>query len=164
MNPTAALADIVLPKTTTLEEEEVSLNGHAPCVTWTAAVAARQGECTRWEIAWDLVRMAARSAHRREVHAVAHAARVQRIPVRDTDLDPRRWPHAATRFEHRLGDFAAQGVRRQAAGAPATLQTGLREKTTTTRALSRPGALGRPIRWSLHPDTARELGIAEGDW
>ena len=44
MNPTAALADIVLPKTTTLEEEDISINGHGPCVTWTATLAARVGE------------------------------------------------------------------------------------------------------------------------
>jgi len=64
MNPTAALADIVLPKTTTLEEEDVSINGHGPCVTWTAAVSDRVGEVRPdVEIAHELVRrMAARGA------------------------------------------------------------------------------------------------------
>ncbi len=33
MNPTAALADLVLPKTTGLEDEEVSLEANAPCLS-----------------------------------------------------------------------------------------------------------------------------------
>nr|WP_156175288.1 molybdopterin-dependent oxidoreductase [Bradyrhizobium sp. LTSP849] len=44
MTPTAAWADIILPKTTTLEEEEVSLHQGGPCVTYTAAASVRQGE------------------------------------------------------------------------------------------------------------------------
>lgn len=44
MTPTAALADLVLPKTTTLEEEEVSVHAAGPCVTFTAAASARRGE------------------------------------------------------------------------------------------------------------------------
>jgi thiosulfate reductase / polysulfide reductase chain A len=64
MNPTAAVADLVLPKTTTLEEEEVSLNASAPCVNFTAAVAARQGEARpEIEIAAELLdRLEARRA------------------------------------------------------------------------------------------------------
>jgi thiosulfate reductase / polysulfide reductase chain A len=44
MTPTAAVADLVLPKTTTLEEEEVSLNAGGPAVTYTAPAIAPQGE------------------------------------------------------------------------------------------------------------------------
>ena len=44
MTPTAAVADIVLPKTTTLEEEEVALNPGGPAVTYTAAAIAPEGE------------------------------------------------------------------------------------------------------------------------
>ncbi|MEA2774191.1 MAG: hypothetical protein QOD93_7153 [Acetobacteraceae bacterium] len=44
MTPTAAVADIVLPKTTTLEEEEVSLNQAGPAVTYTAPAVVPQGE------------------------------------------------------------------------------------------------------------------------
>lgn len=44
MNPTAELADLVLPKTTTLEEEEVSLNPGGPCLTFTRAAVAPRGE------------------------------------------------------------------------------------------------------------------------
>ena len=43
MTPTAELADIVLPKTTGLEEEEVSLDPGAPCVSFTRAVLAPRG-------------------------------------------------------------------------------------------------------------------------
>ncbi|MCO6419007.1 molybdopterin-dependent oxidoreductase [Siccirubricoccus sp. KC 17139] len=41
MTPTAAVADIVLPKTTTLEEEEVTLDPSGPNIAYTAAVPAR---------------------------------------------------------------------------------------------------------------------------
>lgn len=44
MNPTAAYADIVLPKTTTLEEEEVQLVLSGPCVAYTRPVLAPRGE------------------------------------------------------------------------------------------------------------------------
>ena len=44
MTPTAAVADIVLPKTTTLEEEEVALNQAGPAITYTAPAIAPQGE------------------------------------------------------------------------------------------------------------------------
>jgi anaerobic selenocysteine-containing dehydrogenase len=44
MTPTAAVADIMLPKTTTLEEEDVALNQHGPGVTYTAEAVAPQGE------------------------------------------------------------------------------------------------------------------------
>ena len=44
MTPTAELADIVLPKTTTLEEEEVSFMPSGPTVLFTRAVVPPQGE------------------------------------------------------------------------------------------------------------------------
>lgn len=44
MTPTAAWADLILPKTTTLEEEEINLNQKAPCVTYTGATASRDGD------------------------------------------------------------------------------------------------------------------------
>ena len=44
MNPTAAWADIVLPKTTTLEEEQIHVHQGAPCVTYTRAAAERDGD------------------------------------------------------------------------------------------------------------------------
>ena len=44
MTPTAEFADIVLPKTTTLEEEEVSFMPSGPTVLFTRAVVPPQGE------------------------------------------------------------------------------------------------------------------------
>jgi anaerobic selenocysteine-containing dehydrogenase len=44
MTPTAEFADIVLPKTTTLEEEEVSFMPSGPTVLFTRALAPPQGE------------------------------------------------------------------------------------------------------------------------
>ena len=44
MTPTAQFADIVLPKTTTLEEEEVSFMPSGPTVLFTRAVVPPQGE------------------------------------------------------------------------------------------------------------------------
>ena len=64
MTPTAAWADFVLPKTTTLEEEEVALVQQGPCVSFTAAAAARNGDVRcDFEIARGLVdRLAAKGA------------------------------------------------------------------------------------------------------
>ena len=64
MTPTAALADIVLPKTTTLEEEEVSLQPAGPVVTYTNPVLPPRGEARcDLAIAVDLIaRLAARGA------------------------------------------------------------------------------------------------------
>ena len=44
LNPTAAFADIVLPKTTSLEEEEVFLQASGPCISYTRPVLPPRGE------------------------------------------------------------------------------------------------------------------------
>jgi thiosulfate reductase/polysulfide reductase chain A len=44
MTPTAAWADLILPKTTTLEEEQVHVHQGGPCVTYTRAAAGRDGD------------------------------------------------------------------------------------------------------------------------
>ncbi len=64
MTPTAEFADIVLPKTTTLEEEEVSFMPSGPAVLFTRAVVPPQGEARQEiEIVRPLVdRMAERQA------------------------------------------------------------------------------------------------------
>ncbi len=64
MTPTAALADIVLPKTTTLEEEEVSFMPAGPIVLYTRQTVPPQGEARcDLDIAVPLIdRMAARGA------------------------------------------------------------------------------------------------------
>src|SRR5712691_4455874 len=64
MTPTAEHADIVLPKTTTLEEEEVSFMPSGPTVLFTRAVVPPQGEARcELDIALPLLeRMAQRQA------------------------------------------------------------------------------------------------------
>src|SRR5262245_33306496 len=64
MTPTAEFADIVLPKTTTLEEEEVSFMPSGPTVLFTRAVVPPQGEArSELDIALPLLcRMAERGA------------------------------------------------------------------------------------------------------
>jgi len=81
MTPTAAWADLVLPKTTTLEEEEINLNQKAPCVTYTAATSRPDGDVkSDLDIAVDLIdRLAARGRRRSEIPPVAHARRIQRL-------------------------------------------------------------------------------------
>ena len=44
MTPTAAWADFILPKTTTIEEEQVHIHQGGPCVTYTCAGADRDGD------------------------------------------------------------------------------------------------------------------------
>lgn len=56
MTPTAAWADIVLPKTTTLEEEQIHVHQGGPCVTYTAAPSERDGDVrSDLEIALGLI-------------------------------------------------------------------------------------------------------------
>jgi len=64
MTPTAAMADIVLPKTTALEEEEVSFAPAGPAVLYTRNVVPPAGEARcDLDIAVDLLdRLAARGA------------------------------------------------------------------------------------------------------
>jgi anaerobic selenocysteine-containing dehydrogenase len=64
MTPTAAWADLVLPKTTTIEEEQVHIHQAAPCVTYTRAGATRDGDVkSDLEIALGLIeRLAPRGA------------------------------------------------------------------------------------------------------
>ena len=111
MNPTAALADIVLPKTTTLEEEDISINAHGPCVTWTAALAKRVGEARPdVEIAAGLLgRMVERGAADPKLMPWRTQREFNRFLVRDTglDLETIAMDGYAT-FEYAEGDFARQ--------------------------------------------------------
>jgi thiosulfate reductase/polysulfide reductase chain A len=114
MNPTAAVADIVLPKTTTLEEEDISINGQGPCVTWTAALASRVGEARPdIEIASGLLeRMAARGAAERKLMPWRTQREFNEFLVKDTALDLGKLAtdgYAA--FEYAQGDFASQAFK-----------------------------------------------------
>ncbi len=111
MNPTAAVADIVLPKTTTLEEEDVTINAHGPCVSWTAALSERMGEARPdVEIAAGLIeRMAARGAADPRLMPWRTQREFNAFLVGDTslDLDAIARDGFAT-FEYTQGDFASQ--------------------------------------------------------
>lgn len=111
MNPTAALADIVLPKTTTLEEEDISINAHGPCVTWTAALAKRVGEARPdVEIAAGLLgRMVERGAADPKLMPWRTQREFNGFLVKDTglDLETIAMDGYAT-FEYAEGDFARQ--------------------------------------------------------
>lgn len=201
MNPTAALADIVLPKTTTLEEEDVSLNAHGPCVSWTAAVAERVGEARPdVEIAAGLLeRMAARGAADPRLMPWRTQREFNAWLLKDTTLSIDELARSGyAEFAHVQGDFDSQvfktpsgkvelwSQRMADAGLdplpdwvptgassvrdpayPYTLQTGLREKTYH-HSRFREQAWARKVSpdplLKIHPDTARDLGVADGDW
>ena len=105
MNPTAALADFVLPKTTALEEEEVSFHASGACLTYTAPAAARVGEVRPdIEIAAGVDGQAARAGrpHGR-ADALARPGPAERLPARGMRDLPR--------------NPAPRRLRRRAAGA-----------------------------------------------
>ena len=114
MTPTAALADIVLPKTTTIEEEEVDIDQSAPCVTYTAPASARIGEVRcDMEIAAGLyARMRDRNALTAELLPWNDQQEFNRFLIGDSaiDLDVLKQDGFAT-FPYRQGDFAAQVFR-----------------------------------------------------
>ncbi len=89
MNPTAAFADLVLPKTTALEEEEVSLHPGGACMTYTAPASARVGEVRPdIEIAAGLRdRMRARGKLHAELLPWSTQAELNAFLMRDTGID-----------------------------------------------------------------------------
>lgn len=111
MTPTAAVADIVLPKTTTLEEEEVDIDQTAPCVTYTAPASARVGEVRcDMEIAAGLVaRMRERGALTAELLPWADQADFNRFLIGDSQIDPARLKRDGFfEFHSGTGNFAEQ--------------------------------------------------------
>lgn len=88
MTPTAEYADLLLPKTTTLEEDEVAWHGGGPCVTVTRRGMTPLGEArTDIEIAADLYqRLRARHLLDHELMPwTTHREFVEYI-IRDSDL------------------------------------------------------------------------------
>jgi anaerobic selenocysteine-containing dehydrogenase len=204
MTPTAEFADIVLPKTTTLEEEEVSFMPSGPTVLFTRALAAPQGEARcELDIARPLLeKMAARHAitkhlvpwptqrafntyllgdsririeelaqtgyHQVSAAPVTPAGRPFRTPtgkielysttLEELGLDP------LPGYEPPARERLPQSVR---AGHPLTLVTGDREKSYHhSRFRDQPWALkvSPDPRLTVHPDTARGMGLSDGDW
>jgi anaerobic selenocysteine-containing dehydrogenase len=111
MTPTAAVADLVLPKTTTLEEEEIDISQTGMSVTYTAPVSRRIGEVRcDMEIAVGLLdRMRARGAVTAELLPWKSHAEFNQFLLGDATIDQdalRREGFVAFPFE--TGNFAAQ--------------------------------------------------------
>jgi anaerobic selenocysteine-containing dehydrogenase len=201
MTPTAALADLVLPKTTALEEEEVSLHAGGPCIVYTAPASNRRGEARPdVEIAAGLLdRLRSRGAvaaglmpwrTQRELNEfLLGESGIDRVALaRDGfaafeyacgDLEQQTFKTPSGKIElyserlaalglDPLPDWVPTGAVAQADPAyPFTLQTGLRERTYhhsrfRDHAWARKSSPDPLLR--IHPDTARRLGIADGDW
>ena len=114
MTPTAAVADLVLPKTTTLEEEEVDVSQTGACVTYTAPASARIGEVRcDMEIASGLIaRMRDRGALTAELLPWRNQADFNRFMIGDAPIDQvalRR--DGFVEFPYELGNFSAQVFR-----------------------------------------------------
>ena len=110
MTPTAAWADLVLPKTTTLEEEEINLNQKAPCVTYTGATARRDGDVkSDLEIAVGLIdRLAARGAADPKFLPWRTRDEFNDYLVRDSAIDIAALKRTGyAEFPYALRDFAA---------------------------------------------------------
>lgn len=202
MTPTAEQADIVLPKTTTLEEEEVSLMPSGPTVLFTRAVVPPQGEArSEIGIAVPLLdRMAERQAltcnllpwrSQREFNTYLlgdsgirieelertgyHQLSPEPAPpkpfatptgkvelfstvMKEVGLDP--LPAYTPPTRERLP--AAEASR-----FPRTLITGDREKSYHhSRFRDQPWAIkvSPDPRLTMHPDTARAMGLEDGAW
>ena len=111
MTPTAAWADLVLPKTTALEEEEVTLHAGGPCISYTAPVSARQGLARPdIEIAASLLdRMRARGAVTAELLPWRTQRELNAFLIGDSGIDLGALAERGfAAFTCRYGDFEHQ--------------------------------------------------------
>ena len=111
MTPTAAWADLVLPKTTALEEEEVTLHAGGPCIVYTAPASARQGLARPdIEIAADFLdRMRARGAVTAELLPWRTQRELNAFLLGDSGIDLGALAeHGFAEFTCRYGDFEHQ--------------------------------------------------------
>ena len=114
MTPTAALADIVLPKTTGLEEEEISLDMSGPCVSYTRPVLAARGEArSDFEIATALAkRLAERGVEARKFLPWRSKREFNAFLLGDNGISFDELEEKGYQtFPYRLGDFDAAGFR-----------------------------------------------------
>lgn len=114
MTPTAALADLVLPKTTTLEEEEVSLQASGPCLGFTAAASVRRGEARPdIEIAAGILdRMRARGGVAKELLPWRTQREFNEFLLRGTGIPIERLAaRGYVEFPYVVGDFENQVFR-----------------------------------------------------
>jgi thiosulfate reductase/polysulfide reductase chain A len=204
MTPTAEHADIVLPKTTTLEEEEVSFMPSGPTVLFTRAVVPPLGEArSEIDIALPLLeKMGERQALTRHMlpwrsHrefntyllgtsgiSIAELERTgyHQVVAASASTAPR--PFATPTGKIELFSQTLQGLGldplpayevdngerlldAEASRYPLILVTGDREKSYHhSRFRDQAWALkvSPDPRLTMHPDTARRLGLSEGDW
>lgn len=203
MTPTAEHADVVLPKTTTLEEEEVSFMPSGPTVLFTRAVVPPQGEArSEIDIALPLL---AKMAERQAVARHLLPWRSQRafntyllgdcgIRIEDLERTGYRQVEAASvvperpfatptaKIELLSTTMASLGLdplpaytppsreglpQELAERYPLILVTGDREKIYHhSRFRDQPWAVkvSPDPRLTMHPDTARALGLDDGAW
>ena len=203
MTPTAEHADIVLPKTTTLEEEEVSFMPSGPTVLFTRAVVPPQGEArSEIDIAVPLLdKMAARQALARHLlpwrsQRAFNTYLLGDSGIRIEDLERTGYhqvtgaePRTARPFATSTGKIELFSTVMAAAGLdplpsytpprrerlpeqtarrfPLLLITGDREKSYHhSRFRDQPWALkvSPDPRLTMHPGTARQLGLDDGAW
>ncbi|MDE0334220.1 MAG: molybdopterin-dependent oxidoreductase, partial [Defluviicoccus sp.] len=114
MTPTAALADIVLPKTTGLEEEEISLDMSGPCVSYTSPVAPARGMArSDFEIAVDLAdRLEARGIAARRFLPWRTKREFNAFLLGDNEVSFDELEEKGfARFPYKLGNFEEAGFR-----------------------------------------------------
>ena len=114
MTPTAALADIVLPKTTGLEEEEISLDMGGPCIGYTRPVVpARGGAKSDFEIATDLAdRLEARGIGARKFLPWRSKREFNAFLLGDNGISFEELEEKGfARFPYKLGNFEEAGFR-----------------------------------------------------
>ncbi len=111
MTPTAAVADLVLPKTTTLEEEEIDIDQSAPCLIYTAPASRRVGEvrCDMEIAAGLMTRMRAQGALTADLLPWADQGAFNRFLVGTSGVDVDALKRDGfLAFPYAVGDFAAQ--------------------------------------------------------
>ncbi len=114
MTPTALYADLILPKTTTIEEEQVSPHQGGPCLTYTAAASVPDGDVRNdFEIAAALLdRLRSRGAVERDLFPWRTLEQYNAYLLAETDVDLahlRRVGYAV--FPYEMGDFDAKPFR-----------------------------------------------------
>jgi anaerobic selenocysteine-containing dehydrogenase len=202
MTPTAEHADLVLPKTTTLEEEEVSFMPSGPTVLFTRAVVPPQGEARcELDIALPLLdKMAQRQAVARHLLPWRSQREFNTYLLGDSgirieDLErtgyhhlsagpptPRRYATPSGRIElfstvmeeaglDPLPSYTPPSRERlpeeMVKRFPLILVTGDREKSYHhSRFRDQPWAtkVSPDPRLTMHPDTARTMGLEDGAW
>ena len=202
MTPTAEFADIVLPKTTTLEEEEVSFMPSGPTVLFTRAVVPPQGEArSEIDIALPLLeKLAERQALTRHLlpwrsQRAFNAYLLGDSGIRIEDLERTGYaevdpapvsgrPFATPTGKIELYSTTMEGVGLDPLPAydapsrerlapedskryPLILVTGDREKSyhhSRFRDQDWARKVSPDPRLTMHPDTARDLGLDDGAW